>query len=73
MYDGTASIDMGALLSGSNAPAVSFAAPNVALPDKVQFIVKTPDLHIEEEEKAPPKEEKKNFFQKLIALFSVKR
>lgn len=73
LYDGLSGVDLAALLSDdANEKPVSYAAPYMAHPEKVQFLMKTPNLH-KEEEKAPEEEEvKMNFWQKLISLFKRK-
>ncbi len=73
LYDGVSGVDIASMIAaGSNAKAVSFAAPNTAKPERVQFLEKTPDLHIEDAEKDAEEQPKKGFFQKLADLFRKK-
>lgn len=70
LFDGISSVDIAAMISdGSSAEAISFAAPYVSKPEKVQFLVKTPNLHIKENKNTEEQEEKKGFFRKLLDLF----
>lgn len=56
-------------VDGDAAP-VSFAAPGLVTPDSVQFIVKTLELHAEEEETSETEQESQTFWDKLWGLFS---
>lgn len=73
LYDGFSGIDIAALLTkGKNAKAVSYAAPYTAQTEKVQFLMKTPNLHKEDETITETADAKQSFWQKLIALFKKK-
>lgn len=73
LYDGISGVDIAALLTkGRNAQAVSYAAPYTAHPEKVQFLMKTPNLHEDDEKADDVQEVKTSFWQKLIGLFRKK-
>ncbi|GEM_PF-7005203 len=65
--------DIAGLVSMSaSAEPVSFAAPDAVRPDSVQFVIKTPNLHKEEQKSVDEDEQKLSFWQKLAALFKGK-
>ncbi len=55
-----------------NAEVVSFAAPGKVKPKSVQFVIKTPSIKAAEKEITHKTEEKLNFWQKLVRLFTGK-
>jgi len=62
--------DMSKLITmSSEAIPVSFAAPGIITPKTVQFAIKTPNLHLPDDEADEEEPEKAGFFQKLVNLF----
>lgn len=66
--------DIGNLLNiGNTDTVVSFAAPGIVTPNSVQFVIKTPNLHVPDEKKKTEEAPKQSFWQKLIQLFQKKK
>lgn len=74
LYDGLSAVDIASLLSkGEGQEPLSFAAPMTAKPDKVQFLAKTPNLHIPDDAAEEEQTAKKSIWQKIKELFVKNR
>lgn len=70
LYDGISAVDLAAMLSrGDGQLPLSFAAPRTAMPEKVQFLAKTPNLHIPDDKSEKEETGKKSVWQKIKELF----